>query len=76
MSILTDFKDNADGLIQGFQAQFDRYVVKSDFERGEWDCLHNFEASSNESEEYYNGYSQAYAQLENQTHIDVKEGEQ
>ena len=76
MSILTDFKDNADGLIQGFQAQFDRYVVKSDFERGEWDCLHNFEASSNESEEYYNGYSQAYAHLENKTHIDVKRGEQ
>jgi len=76
MTILTDFKDNADGLIDGFQAQFDRYVVKSDFERGEWDCLHHFEASNNESAAYYSGYSQAYAHLENQTHIDVKRGEQ
>ena len=76
MSVLTDCKDNADSSIDGFQAQFDRYVVKSDFERGEWDCLHHFEARTNESAEYYNGYSQAYAHLENQTHIDVNRGEQ
>ena len=33
----------------------------SDFERGEYDCIHGYGADYGESDEYYQGYGQQYA---------------
>ena len=33
----------------------------SDFERGEYDCVHGHKAEDGESDKYYQGYGQQYA---------------
>tara|TARA_B100001094_G_C18066839_1_gene737892 strand:+ start:667 stop:879 length:213 start_codon:yes stop_codon:yes gene_type:complete len=32
----------------------------SDFERGEYDCIHGYEAQEGESDKYYQGFGKAY----------------
>jgi oxalate decarboxylase/phosphoglucose isomerase-like protein (cupin superfamily) len=34
----------------------------TDYERGEYDCVHNHPVRDNESPDYYSGYGDAYAQ--------------
>ncbi|MAD28984.1 MAG: hypothetical protein CMP00_04870 [Woeseiaceae bacterium] len=38
----------------------------SDYERGEYDCVHGHEAEDGESDKYYQGYAQQYAVEQNQ----------
>ena len=40
------------------------FDVLSDFDRGEYDCVHGYPALDNESDAYYEGYSLAYAKGE------------
>ena len=37
----------------------------NDFERGEWDCVHGYEARDCETESYYLGYGTQYAKDQN-----------
>lgn len=38
----------------------------SDYERGEYDCVHGYDAEDGESDKYYQGYAQQYAVEQNQ----------
>ncbi len=38
----------------------------SDYERGEYDCVHGHDAEDGESDKYYQGYAQQYAVEQNQ----------
>jgi hypothetical protein len=38
----------------------------SDYERGEYDCVHGYDAGDGESDKYYQGYAQQYAVEQNQ----------
>jgi len=40
------------------------FDVLSDFDRGEYDCVHGYPALEDESDSYYEGYAQAYAKGE------------
>ena len=40
------------------------FDVLSDFDRGEYDCVHGYAALEDESDSYYEGYAQAYAKGE------------
>ena len=39
----------------------------TDFERGEWDCVHGYPARDCETGEYYTGYGETYAKDQNAT---------
>ena len=39
----------------------------SDYERGEWDCVHGHQARDCDSDEYYRGYGETYAKEANAT---------
>ena len=39
----------------------------SDFERGEYDCIHGYEAQDGESAKYYKGFGKAYTLEANAT---------
>lgn len=39
----------------------------NDFERGEWDCVHGYQARDCETEDYYSGYGTQYAKDQNAT---------
>ena len=37
----------------------------NDFDRGEWDCVHGYQARDCETEQYYLGYGTQYAKDQN-----------
>jgi hypothetical protein len=39
----------------------------NDFERGEWDCVHGYQARDCETEQYYLGYGTQYAKEQSAT---------
>ena len=45
----------------------------NDFDRGEWDCVHGYEAKDCETESYYLGYGTQYAKDQNATWYSEKQ---
>lgn len=48
----------------------------NDFDRGEWDCVHGYQARDGETEDYYLGYGTQYAKDQNATWYSEKQFEE